>query len=268
MHEPGQHPPGHQGCLCPGHPPQQLEVTVRGLGGLRVVTLDGVAGQRAKLIQAAGGGSVLERAHPQVARGDPGQHRTGQRSLAHHPLAGGDHRQRPRGRDSQAVHGLTDQVLAQHRAHHGLAVAAPRERRPPRPFQVQVTAAAMDVGQLAEQQRPAVPQPGHVDAELVAGVALGHGRDTGRLPHEQQHTRPLPQRRGISAQLRRQLLIEDQQLRSVHRRRRPRHRQARQQASVGIVEPEQRRSHSHTFRLRAGPPSAPPARTRRLDPAV
>ena len=257
VHEPGQQPLSYQCCLRPGHPPQQFEVAVRGACGLRVVAVDGEVRQRAQSVRAAGGGSVLERAHPQVARGDPGEDRTRQRPLAHHPLTGGDDRERPRGGDSQAVHGLTDQVLAQHRAHRGLAVAAARERGAPRPFQVQVTAAAMNVGHLAEQQRPAVPQPGHVDAELVTGVGLGDRRDTGSVPHQQQHTRPLPQRRGVGAQLHRQRLVEHQQLRSVHRCRRPRHRQARHLAGVGIIEPEQRRRHSHASRLRTAAGATP-----------
>jgi hypothetical protein len=211
VHEPGQHPPGHQRCLRPGHAPEQVEVAVRGISGLRVVPADGVVGQRAQPLPVAGRGSVLECAHPQVARGDPGKHRTRQLPLAKNPLAGSHHRERPRGRDPQALHGLTDQVLAQHRAHRGLAVAAARKRGAPRPFQVQVAAAAVDVDHLAEQQRPAVPEPGHINTELVTGVSLGDRCDSLRdLPHQQQNSPRLPQRRWIGTQLDRQLIVEHQ----------------------------------------------------------
>ena len=147
------------------------------------------------------------------------------------------------------MHGLADQVLAQHRAHRGLAVATTRERGTPRPLQVQVPAAAVDVDHLAEQERPAVPEPGRVHAELVASVGLGDRRDSRRrLAHQQRDTRRLPQRRGIGAQLPGQFLVEHEQLRSGHRRRRPWHGQARHLASVGIVEPEQGRRHGHTVK--------------------
>jgi len=154
----------------------------------------------------------------QVARGDPGQHRPRQRPLAHDLLAGGDTASARVVGIPRPYMAITDQVLAQHRAHRGLAVAAPRERGTPRPLQVQVAAAAMDVGDLAEQQRAAVPQPGHIDAELVAGVSLSDRRNPGSLSCQQQHTRPLPQRRGIGAQFHCQFLVEHQQLRSGHRR--------------------------------------------------
>ena len=62
-----------------------------------------------------------------------------------HLLARGDDRERPRRRDAERVHRLADQVLAQHRADRGLAVAAAGERRAPRPLQVQVAAPAVDV---------------------------------------------------------------------------------------------------------------------------
>ena len=162
--------------------------------------------------------------------------------LPQHPLARGHDGERPRRRDPEAVHRLADQVLPQHRAHRRLAVAAAGERRAARPLEVHVAAAARHVDHLAEQQRPAVAEARHVPAELVAGVGLRHRRDPVRqpVPDQQRHARRLPQRGGVDAQLGGQLLVEHQQLRRRNRRGRPRHRQARHRAGVGVVELEQR----------------------------
>jgi hypothetical protein len=55
----------------------------------------------------------------------------------------------------------------------GPPVAAAGERRAPRALEVQVAPAAVDVDDLAEQERAAVAEPRREPAELVAGVRLG-----------------------------------------------------------------------------------------------
>ena len=194
-----------------------------------------------------------------MARGDPGEHRARQRPLPEHPLAGSDHRERPRAGNAKAVHGLADDVLAQHRAQHGLAVAAPGERGAPGPLQMKVAAAAPGIDHLTEQQRTAVPQARGVHAELMAGVGLGDRRNPLRdLPHQQRDARRLPQHRRVDAQLDRQLLIEHQQLGGGRLGRRPRHGKAGHLAGIGILEPEHIRRDGHTFEVTDLPPSGKP----------
>ena len=222
------------------------------LGGVGVVAGDGVVGERAQHVPVAARGGVLERAHPQVARGDPAEHRTRQRPLALHRLAGGDDRERPRRRDAEPVHRLADDVLAQHRAHRGPAVAAAGERRAPGPLQVQVTPVAVAVDDLAEQQRPAVAQARLVHAELVARVGLRDRRDPVRQPvaGQQRHPGGRRQLRGVETELAGELRVEHEQLRRGRGRGRPRPRTAGHRAGVGGVELDQRLRDGHASRLR------------------
>ena len=83
-------------------------------------------------------GRVLERAHPQVAGGDSGEHGAGQHGVAYDRIAGGHHREGAGGGNPQGVHRLAHQVLAQHRADRGLAVAATSERGAAAALEVQI----------------------------------------------------------------------------------------------------------------------------------
>ena len=76
----------------------------------------------------------------------------------------------------QRVHGLADDVLAQHRPERGQPVTAPRERRPPGTLEMEIVHPAGGVDELAEQQRAAVTEPGDEPAELVTCVGLRSGR--------------------------------------------------------------------------------------------
>ena len=191
--------------------------------------------------------------------GDPGEHRTRQRPLPEHPLAGSDHRERPRGRNAKAVHGLADQVLAQHRAQHGLTVAAPGEPRAPGPLEMKVAAATPGIDHLTEQHRAAVPEAGGVHAELMTGVGLRDRPDPLRGPPGQQRDAwRLPQHRRVDAQLGRQLLVEDKQLGGGRLGRCPRHGKAGHRASIGVFEPEHIRRDGRAFEVTDLPPSGKP----------
>ena len=115
----------------------------------------------AQLNSSLSRGEELEGAHPQVAGRDAGQHGAGQFPFAIHRLAGGGHRQRTRRRDSECVHRLADQRFTQHGSDGGLAVAAAREGRAPRPLERDVAPLAVAVDHLAQQQRAAVAQLRH-----------------------------------------------------------------------------------------------------------
>ena len=108
-----------------------------------------------------------------MAARHPSQHGARQQHLSGDGRAGGDDGQRARRRDPERVHGLTDEVLAQHRSERGQAVAPAGERCRSGAFQVEVTAPALTVDELAEQQRATVAEPWRVAAELMPGVGLG-----------------------------------------------------------------------------------------------
>ena len=101
----------------------------------------------------------------------PGQH-----GLALHGATGRHDGEAAGGGDAEGVHRLADDVLAQHRADRGEAVAAAGERRTSGALEVQVAQPAGVVDELAEQQGAAVAEPRGVAAELVAGVGLGDRR--------------------------------------------------------------------------------------------
>ena len=107
-----------------------------------------------------------------MARRHPHQDRAGQRPLALDAAASGDDRQRAGGRDVQGVHGLGDQVLAQHRTERGEAVAAAGEGGRARTLEVDVAEIPVAIGDLAEEQRAAVTEDGHELPELVARIRL------------------------------------------------------------------------------------------------
>src|SRR3546814_15597488 len=106
-----------------------------------------------------------------MAARHPGQHRTRKRGFAANRLTGGYRRQRPGGRDVEAVHRLADDVFAQHRAERGTAVAAARERGAAGALELDVPPDAVTPDHFAQQDRPAVAALRHPAAELETGRA-------------------------------------------------------------------------------------------------
>ena len=130
------------------------------------------------------------------------EHGTGQLRLALYRAAGTHDGQGSRRRDSQRMHRLADDVLAQHRPHRRQAVTAARERRRPGALQVDVAQAPVVVDELAEQQRASVAQPGDEAAELMPGVGLGH-RDCGagdQVANQEAQPVGTPQPGGVQAE--------------------------------------------------------------------
>ena len=113
---------------------------------------------------------------PQVAARDPGQHGARQQRLAAHRPPGRHDGERAGGGDAEGVHRLADDVLAQHRADRGQAVAAAGERRAPGALEVQVAQPAVGVGRARRAAARARRRAAGVPAELVPGVGL---RDRG-----------------------------------------------------------------------------------------
>ena len=137
--EPDEHPPGHQRRLGGDHRLEQREVRALGLRGAGVVPGDRVVGEAAQQVDVAGGrgrtGSCPTR---RWLLGDPGEHGARQQGLAAHRAPGRHHGEGAGRGDAEGVHRLADDVLAQHRADRGQAVAAARERRAPGALEVQV----------------------------------------------------------------------------------------------------------------------------------
>ena len=121
------------------------------------------------------------------------------------------------------MHRLTDEVLAQHRSERGQAVAPAGERCRSGAFQVEVTAPALTVDELAEQQRATVAEPWRVAAELMPGVGLGKRcRFLGQSrTDERGDASGAAQLVDVEAQLHSQRLVEHDQARLGDRARRP-----------------------------------------------
>ena len=154
-------------------------------------------------------------------------------------LAGADHGQGPGRGDAEGVQRLADDVLAQHRPDHRLAVAAAREAGASRALEVQVDAAAGGIHELAQQQRAAVAELRLVAAELVAGVGLGEGGHLG-WDGADEHARIAAQRLGVQAELARQRNVESHQGRCGRGVGAPRHRQRGHRVGVRLLQPSER----------------------------
>ena len=198
----------------------------------------------------------LERPHPLVTCRDPGEHRARQGLLAVHGVARGGDRQRPGGGHAERVHGLADHVLAQHLGDACQPVPAAREGGASRALEVQVAA----VRELAHQQSPPVAEPRRVATELVPGVGLrSRGRTLGHMVADQQ-THPLVASEvfRIEAQLGRERLVEEQQLRDRGLGGLPGHHQLGELGGVAGAEARRgglRGAHAPTIRI------SPPADT-------
>jgi hypothetical protein len=71
------------------------------------------------------------------------------------------------------MHRFAEQIFAQHRPQHRLAIAATRKGRAPRSFQMDVAPLSLTVDHFAQKQRSAISQLRRETAELVPGI--GHG---------------------------------------------------------------------------------------------
>jgi hypothetical protein len=246
--EADEHPPRHERRLRGDDRLEQRERRRLGVRGRRVVARDRVVDQAAQQAGVAGRPGVLEAPDAQVAAGHASEHRPGQHRLAPDPATGRDDGQRPRRRDAQRVHRLAHDVLAQHRPDRRQPVPAAREGRASRALEVQVAARAVRRRELAEQQRPAVPEPRVEAAELVTGVRL---RDR---PLAGQHVRPdqeaqavlAAQPRGVEAEVEGERVVQRQQARLGRRRGLPGDGQLGELAGEAVVEPDGRcRQHAH-----------------------
>ena len=209
------HPRRDQPGLRGNNPVQQAQRAT----GIGIVAVDDMAGQGGQRVSILAGREILEGAHADMAGRDPGQHRAGQGGFAVDGFAGGHGGQRPGRGHAQAVHGLGQQVFAQHRAQPRAPVAAAAEGGGAGALQLDITPPPLPVDHLAQQNRPPVAKLWHPAAKLVPGIGLRQRLGPVGQTIARQHGQPLGcrQRVGVKAKASRQIAVQRQQ-------RRPRHR--------------------------------------------
>ena len=145
------------------------------------------------------------------------------------------------------MHRLADQVFAQHRPEHRLAVANARERRAPGPLEMDIAPAARPVDHLADQQRAAIAELGREATELVPGIGHGERRGTPRAFGTGEDRCPglRIQRARVEPELRRQRPVQPQHSRCRNPGAPPRHVEAFEVAGIAVVEAEVRLMHGH-----------------------
>jgi len=157
-------------------------------------------------------------------------------------FSGGHRGQCAGGANAKRSHRLAHDILAQNGAEHGAAVAHAREWSSTRALQLNITAHTVVVLHLAQQQCTAVPEPRHEAAELMSSVGHGKGFGPVRQSIACEHLHPL--RRGkpvwIDPEMAGQGLVQPDQPRGGHRRRRKPGKKPLRQARVAVVECEWR----------------------------
>src|SRR5690606_3061211 len=129
-----------------------------GSSAFGIVPLERVGNQGLETATTVRAGSELERTNAQVAGSDARQHGAGQRSIAIHHFAGCHGCEGARRGDTQMVHSLAHDVLAEDWTDAGFAVPPSRERRRTRAFEVNVATAPVAIDDLAQQQRAPISQ--------------------------------------------------------------------------------------------------------------
>ncbi len=184
-----------------------------------------------------------------MARCDAREDGSRQECLAPDLRTGGNHGQRTRGGNAERMHGLTDEVLAQHGPHGGQSIAGAGPGRAARALQLHIAQHAVAVAQFAQQQRAPIAQRGNEVRELMAGVGLCDGPCIfGELSAGEDLLRNGADHRGVEAKLTRQRVVPGQQRRCWHRSRLHVGVEGRRQRGVGVLESE---SHAMSVQRRA-----------------
>ena len=187
-------------------------------------------------------GEELERPYPDVALRYSGQDGARQIGLAPDPLARGHRRQRTGGRDPQGRHRLTDDVLAQHRAHSGTAIAVARERCGTRTLELDIPTHTIPIDQLSKKNGPTVAELGDPVPKLKTGVRHGQRLRAFRhsIPSQDLDALRRGQSLGAESQLKSEAFVETDQSRRRHWGRRHARKETLGKPRVAVVEREQR----------------------------
>ena len=236
MHEADAHPVGDERGLAFGYFFKESECRVLGVYPVRKMTEDRVVRQDAQRIGVADRGKEFESADANVTGRDAREDRAGKRLSTENRFAGGGHCETARRRDAERVHGLADEIFAQHGAECGTAIAAARIGRGAGTFQLDIEPFARGRELLTQQDRAAVAEPGQVSV-LVSGVCLRDGLGTGRnlIAGEDDCRVRIGESRGVESDGLRQRAVEEDEARFGDRRGIHARAKNLRETGVGIV---------------------------------
>ena len=231
------HPARDQAGLTIHGRVQKCQIWLRVAFGAGIMAVDDIVGESPDRFDIAPRCEILERADPNMARGDPRQHRARQRAVPVDALSDRRRGKRPRGRDPQRVHGFAHQVFAQHWTQSRAAVAAAGESCPAGAFQLKIAGGAVAVDDVAQKDRAAIAKLGDEVAELVARVSQRDRPGAGRhdVAGEQRGHIVVQQIGQIEAQLLRERRVELQQARAPNDCRRRVDKKLLRQPGVAIL---------------------------------
>ena len=213
---------------------QKAERTVCFMG----MAFDCVADKRFERLAIVSRAKVLERADPDMAGGNSGQHRAWQRCLAKDRLSRRHGSERPRRRHTEGRHCFRNDVFAQNGSEPRAAVPHSRIRRSARTLELDVEASPVGRDNLAEQDGAAVAELRRPAAELMAGIDLGQG--VGPFGHfvagQDRDAFRCCQLSRVNSQASCKRHVQGQHCRRGHRRRRHPGIEAVRQPSVRVVE--------------------------------
>ncbi len=228
---------GDKRRLGVAHGAQQLQIRLLPASEFGKVPLDDVISQLSYAIDVIARGEELEGADANEARGDPRQDRPGQGALAIDGFAGGHCRERARGGNSKRMHGLADQIFAQHGTEGSASVAVPRIRGPAGALELNIAAHPGLVEGFSQQDRATVAELRHEMPELMARIGHGDRLDGRRkdISGVNSRQRAVIETGGIEPEVRSQRVIECQQARHCDRRRRHACKKALRESGISIA---------------------------------
>ena len=112
----------------------------------------------------------LKGAEAHMGRRHPYEHRAGFDLFAIDLVIAPDETERPSRRNPQAMHRFAAEILPDGRTQNRTAISLSRERRKPRPFQMQIPLFAPFVPHFSKEDRPPVSQLRDIDPKLMSGV--------------------------------------------------------------------------------------------------
>ena len=229
---------GDEVCLARDHEVQEREVRVRSLSGFSVMARDDVIREMAGRLHIAARCEELEGADADVAQGDPCKHGARKRPFAPDCLARCDSRERARGRNPERRHRLAHDVFPKHRTKRRPAIAAPGKGRSAGTLELNVSANAVSIHDLAQQDRPAISKLRNEHSELMARI--GHRERIGALRNsvacEDSDSFGRGKRGRIEIELQRKLLVQPHKLRRGDLRRSKPRIEALRKPRIAVVE--------------------------------
>ncbi len=174
VHEADPEPARDEVCVGIDDPFEEGERIVSRTHGLAVVPREGVGSEGSQRLLVALRSEELEGPYADVARGDAREDGARERLVAANALARRHRGERACRRYPESRHRLAHDVLPQHWAERGAAVASARKRRAAGALQLDVPPPTVLADDFAEEDRPTVAQLRHEGAELVPGVGEGN----------------------------------------------------------------------------------------------